>query len=136
MNPITHCINIADELLATIDSEGVIQVWNIETAQEIFKLDCGEEQCTFLSYIKANKELICFYNNSSYRLIRIDELNSYTVHKREEIEGMEEDTIIMGGSHQDNFGQQFVFATETGKFFYSDLRSASDRLILGQVKSP
>jgi len=29
LNPIKQCINIADELLASVDSEGVIQVWNI-----------------------------------------------------------------------------------------------------------
>lgn len=55
LNPIVQCINISDELLATVDADGVIQVWNISTAQEIFKLERGEEKCSFICYVEETK---------------------------------------------------------------------------------
>lgn len=69
-------------------------------------------------------------------MIKIDELNSNLVLVREEeIDEKDKENVVLGDSYVDHFGEQFVFVTETGKFFYSDLQNASERIILGQVNS-
>jgi len=40
----------------------------------------------------------------------------------------------MGDYYLDNFGQQFVFCTNKGSFFYADLLHIKERLILGKVR--
>jgi hypothetical protein len=55
MNPISQCINIEDELIATVDLDGIVQVWNISTAEEIMNLDCIPDRCSYICYVAASK---------------------------------------------------------------------------------
>ena len=127
---------INEDIFATIHSNGSFKLWNADTAEELTEFTFEKCLCTEVSYIKESNQVVAFFNDSSFKLIEVNDFSKVNTYTLDEfiISSDEEQKYIVGCDRiEENQSTYYFLTTNKGEIYYSDFNNLEDEITLIEV---